>query len=174
MWTAACRSDNYHEQSYRCYPNDQKGPCSRVALEPMCVHAHEGRPPLNNELNAALKNKINKLLICCCSPATLTCYLFPNTLRSPFGQSLPGFGPKCAWSGGCHGLCTSRTVAVLLPSCIRHGHRPRSSDLNQLRKLLPFMPTLSANSSARLFRSLRACNLSHPRPYRRSSGAVCI
>jgi hypothetical protein len=34
------KSDNYHEQSYRCYPNDQKGPCGRVALEPMCVHAH--------------------------------------------------------------------------------------------------------------------------------------
>jgi hypothetical protein len=98
-------------------------------------------PQSNNELNAALKIKINKLLICCCSPATLTCYLFPNTLRSPFGQSLPGFGPKCAWSGGCHGLCSSRTVAVFLPSCIRHGHRPRSSDLNQLRKLLSFMPT---------------------------------
>ena len=104
---------------------------------------------MNNELSAALKTKINKLLICCCSSATLTCYLFPNTLRSPFGQSLPGFGPKCAWSGGCHGLCTSRTVAVFLPSCIRHGHRPRSSDLNQLKKLLSFMPTLLANSSAR-------------------------
>jgi hypothetical protein len=38
------KSDNYHEQSYRCYPNDQKGPCGRVALEPMCVLAHEGHP----------------------------------------------------------------------------------------------------------------------------------
>jgi hypothetical protein len=28
------KSDNYHEQSYRCYPNDQKDPCGRVALEP--------------------------------------------------------------------------------------------------------------------------------------------
>src|SRR5260370_31413596 len=53
------------------------------------------------------------------------------------------------FGGGCHGLCASRTVAVLLPSCIRHGHCPRSSDLNQLRKLLSFMPTLLANSSAR-------------------------
>jgi hypothetical protein len=28
------KSDNYHEQSYHCYPNDQKDPCGRVALEP--------------------------------------------------------------------------------------------------------------------------------------------
>jgi hypothetical protein len=41
------KSDNYHEQPNRCYPNDQKGPCGRVALEPMCAHAHEGHPPLN-------------------------------------------------------------------------------------------------------------------------------
>jgi hypothetical protein len=53
------KSDNYHEQSYRCDPNDQKGPCGRVAVEPMCVHAHEGHPPLNNQraMSAAFKTK---------------------------------------------------------------------------------------------------------------------
>jgi hypothetical protein len=53
------KSDNYHEQSCRCYPNDQKGPCGRVAVEPMCVHAHEGHPPLNNQraMSAAFKTK---------------------------------------------------------------------------------------------------------------------
>ena len=46
-------------------------------------------------MNADLKT--NKLSICCCSLATRAremkgspCYLLPNTLRSPFGQGVPG------------------------------------------------------------------------------------
>ena len=63
----------------------------------MCVHAHEGHPPLNNELNAALKTKINKLLICCCSPPNSPCYYFLTLCGRPLvkvyldlGQSVPG------------------------------------------------------------------------------------
>jgi hypothetical protein len=42
-------------------------------------------------MNSILR-KANKLSIRCCSPATPGRYLIPNTLRSPFGHSLPGFG----------------------------------------------------------------------------------
>jgi len=35
-------------------------------------------------------------------------------------------------SGGCHGPCASWSAAVFLPSCIRYGHRSRSSKLDQL------------------------------------------
>jgi hypothetical protein len=38
------RSDNYREQSHRCYPNDQKRQCGRVVVEPMFIHAHEDHP----------------------------------------------------------------------------------------------------------------------------------
>src|SRR5262245_66024376 len=37
-------------------------------------------------------SKLNIVSLCCCSAATDGRYLLPNTLRSPFGQSLPGFG----------------------------------------------------------------------------------
>ena len=51
------QSDNYREQSHRCYPNDQKRQCGRVVVEPMFVHAHEDHSPCKNErvMNAALK-----------------------------------------------------------------------------------------------------------------------
>jgi hypothetical protein len=39
------QSDNYCDQTYRCYPNDQKGQCGRVVVEPMFVHAHEDHSP---------------------------------------------------------------------------------------------------------------------------------
>jgi hypothetical protein len=60
------QSDNYREQSHRCYPNDQKRQCGRVVVEPMFVHAHEDHSPCKNErvMNAALKGKqtLNLLL----------------------------------------------------------------------------------------------------------------
>jgi hypothetical protein len=60
------QSDNYREQSHRCYPNDQKRQCGRVVVEPMFVHAHEDCSPCKNErvMNAALKGKqtVNLLL----------------------------------------------------------------------------------------------------------------
>jgi hypothetical protein len=60
------QSDNYREQSHRCYPNDQKRQCGRVVVEPMFVHAHEDCSPCKNErvMNAALKGKqtLNLLL----------------------------------------------------------------------------------------------------------------
>jgi hypothetical protein len=31
--------DNYHEQSHRCYSNDQKRKCGPVVLEPVFAHA---------------------------------------------------------------------------------------------------------------------------------------
>ena len=43
------QSDNYRDQSYRCYPNDQKRQCGRVVVEPMFVHAHEDHSPFKNE-----------------------------------------------------------------------------------------------------------------------------
>jgi hypothetical protein len=33
------RSDDYHEQSRCCYPNNQKRKCDRVKLKPMFVQA---------------------------------------------------------------------------------------------------------------------------------------
>ena len=53
------QSDNYREQSHRCYPNDQKRQCGRVVVEPMFVHTHEDHSPCKNErvLNAGSKGK---------------------------------------------------------------------------------------------------------------------
>ena len=63
-------SDNYHEQSHRCYPNNQKCQCSPVVLKPMFVHAQRSLSIEGWQVAPLEDRKLNRFAICCCSRAT--------------------------------------------------------------------------------------------------------
>jgi len=89
------RSDDYHEQSHCCYPNNQKRQCSRVVIKPMFVHAQRSLSIEGRQVAPLDDGKLNRLAICCCTRATPgreseapPCYQLSNTLRSPFRHGL--------------------------------------------------------------------------------------
>src|SRR5262245_31113956 len=64
------RLDNYHEQSHRCYPNDQKRQCGPVVLKPVFARAQRSFSVEGKQAAQIQYGKLNRVSICCCSRAT--------------------------------------------------------------------------------------------------------